>query len=144
MNTLEHHSFEYVLLPFDEGSLGSPAQLAYDRQQLQADLEAQERLFSLLVDKVGDCIIATDTRGHVRFLNRLAQALTGFSEKEAIGRPLEQILRFQTPAADESSPCEAYLDIRQKFELPIGSCRITDKDGVEHIVCGTSVVVHDG
>jgi PAS domain-containing protein len=45
---------------------------------------------------VGDGVITTDRRNCVRVMNPLAEALTGWSKKEAFGKPLAAVLRIAT------------------------------------------------
>lgn len=46
-----------------------------------------------MLDFVGDAVLATDTDANITYMNAAAEALTGFSRKEALGRPLEQVFR---------------------------------------------------
>lgn len=67
--------------------------------------EEARRWFSTTLRSIGDAVIATDQRGRVTFLNPIAEKLTGFSEAEALGQPLQavfQIISEQTRAAVES------------------------------------------
>jgi len=43
---------------------------------------------------VGDAIISTDVDGRVEILNPVAEALTGWRQEEARGRPLEEVFRI--------------------------------------------------
>jgi PAS domain S-box-containing protein len=43
---------------------------------------------------VGDAVIATDGEGRVEILNPVAEALVGWSQAEAVGRPLEEVFRI--------------------------------------------------
>jgi PAS domain S-box-containing protein len=43
---------------------------------------------------IGDGVIATDADGKVTFLNPIAQALTGWSETDARGKPLDEVFRI--------------------------------------------------
>src|SRR5262245_15045028 len=45
----------------------------------------------ITLDSIGDAVIASDVQGRVVFLNPVAQALTGWPELEAQGRPLHEI-----------------------------------------------------
>jgi PAS domain S-box-containing protein len=67
--------------------------------------EEARRWFSTTLRSIGDAVIATDRRGRVTFLNPIAERLTGFSEAEALGQPLQavfQIISEQTRATVES------------------------------------------
>ncbi len=52
--------------------------------------ETAERL-RVTLTSIGDAVMATDTGGRVTRLNPVAQALTGWSEDDAVGRPLHDV-----------------------------------------------------
>jgi PAS domain S-box-containing protein len=60
------------------------------RRAMRSVGEAEERLRATLVG-IGDGVIATDERGHVTRLNRVAEALTGWKEADARGRSLSEV-----------------------------------------------------
>jgi PAS domain S-box-containing protein len=72
--------------------------------------ESEERLRTTL-RSIGDAVIATDRRGRVIFLNAVAQGLTGWSESEAIGQPLEVVFRIvnEETRTTVESPVEKVL-----------------------------------
>ena len=61
------------------------------RQKAAAILHEQREWFRLTLASIGDGVIATDTEGKVTFLNAVAQSLTGWTEGEAKGTPLETV-----------------------------------------------------
>lgn len=63
-------------------------------------LEERER-FDVTLSSIGDCVIATDSAGTVTFVNPVAEALTGWSRAEAIGRPLEDAFRIVNEETSE-------------------------------------------
>ena len=56
-------------------------------------LQEQREWFHTTLASIGDAVIATDTEGHVVFLNSVAESLTGWKE-EAKGQPLEVVFRI--------------------------------------------------
>ncbi len=53
---------------------------------------AQARdLFETTLRSIGDAVISTDIQGHVTFINGIAQKLTGWMDRTAIGLPLKQV-----------------------------------------------------
>ena len=64
------------------------------RQKAAAILYEQREWFRLTLAVIGDAVIATDTEGKVTFLNAVAQSLTGWTEEEARGTPLETVFKI--------------------------------------------------
>ncbi len=64
------------------------------RRQLEKSLREQRELLHVTLQSIGDAMIATDTQGRVTSLNPVAQALTGWEEEDARGRPLEAVFRI--------------------------------------------------
>jgi len=59
------------------------------------EAEKKQRLFlEAALSSIGDAVIATDTERRVTFLNPVAESLTGWSLKEAVGRPLEEVFNI--------------------------------------------------
>jgi PAS domain S-box-containing protein len=58
--------------------------------RLEREDEAR-RLFTTTLRSIGDAVIATDERGAVTFMNRVAERLTGWDENDARGRPLDEV-----------------------------------------------------
>ncbi len=54
----------------------------------------QREALRITLQSIGDAVIATDTLGRVTSLNPVAAALTGWTEAEAVGRPLEDVFRI--------------------------------------------------
>jgi PAS domain S-box-containing protein len=60
------------------------------RRAIRSVAEAEERLRATLVG-IGDGVIATDEQGRVTRLNPVAETLTGWTESNALGRPLDEV-----------------------------------------------------
>jgi PAS domain S-box-containing protein len=68
------------------------------------ELESARNWLETTLSSIGDAVIATDHEGNLLFLNGAAEALTGWTQKEAYGRPLRDIFVIrneQTQAATE-------------------------------------------
>ncbi len=48
----------------------------------------------ITLESIGDAVITTDVRANVEYLNPVAEALTGWTNSEAIGQPLEKVFHI--------------------------------------------------
>ncbi len=53
-----------------------------------------ERWLTSTLKSIGYAVIATDTKGYVRFINPVAQSLTGWKREDAIGKPLKDVFNI--------------------------------------------------
>src|SRR4051812_21821620 len=82
----------------------------------QRDLERAR----VTLDSIGDCLISTDIDCRVLYLNRAAEAMSGWSSHEAAGRLLPEVLHLvdaDTRAA-APNPAEAALRRDARIGLP--------------------------
>ncbi len=70
-----------------------------------------ENIFKTTLYSIGDAVIATDKEGKITLLNPVAEHLTGWSEKDAEGKPLGEIFRIISEVNREAaeSPVEKVL-----------------------------------
>ncbi|MHB0875651.1 MAG: PAS domain S-box protein [Anaerolineae bacterium] len=59
--------------------------------ELTQDLRAERERLAVTLGSIGDGVLATDAQGDVKLMNRVAEALTGWQEEEAIGQPLRDV-----------------------------------------------------
>ncbi|HEX2932330.1 MAG TPA: ATP-binding protein, partial [Candidatus Binatia bacterium] len=57
-------------------------------------LRKQSDWLRVTLSSIGDAVITTDVEGRVTFMNRVAESLTGWTQDEAMGRPLPDILQI--------------------------------------------------
>jgi PAS domain S-box-containing protein len=60
------------------------------REQHGAQIRQREQWFRVTLTSVGDGVVATDSRGHVTFLNPVAETLMGAKLADVQGKPIEQ------------------------------------------------------
>jgi PAS domain S-box-containing protein len=54
----------------------------------------QREVFRVTLRSIGDAVITTDTEARITYLNEVAESLTGWSHKEALGQPLERVFQI--------------------------------------------------
>jgi PAS domain S-box-containing protein len=63
-------------------------------QQANVTLQASEEKLAVTLNSIGDGVIATDAEGRVTRLNPLAAQLTGWTQAQAAGRPVNEIFHI--------------------------------------------------
>jgi PAS domain S-box-containing protein len=63
-------------------------------QQANVTLQVSEEKLAVTLNSIGDAVIATDAEGRVTLLNPLAEQLTGWTQAEAAGRPVDEIFHI--------------------------------------------------
>ena len=53
-----------------------------------------QKEYLVTLNSIGDAVISTDTEGKIKFINQVAEQLTGWNHKDAIGKPLEDVFRI--------------------------------------------------
>ena len=61
------------------------------RRRAEEALRKQSEWLQVTLSSIGDAVISTDVEGRVTFMNRVAESLTGWSQEEALGRPLSEV-----------------------------------------------------
>ena len=88
------------------------------REQLIATLDTERRqtaevrdLLKTTLFSIGDAVLMTDNKGRITYLNRVAEALTGWLESVAEGRLASEVFRIVNEATREpiESPVDAIL-----------------------------------
>ena len=130
------------------------------RQREEAENAAKESelWMAATLNAIGDAVMATDTKGRVTFMNPVAQALTGWEQEEARGKPLEDVFDIMSeettkPLEDGVSKVlgegtvggqanETVLISKEGKETPIGDSRapIRNEEGA---IIGVIVVFQD-
>lgn len=119
--------------------------------------EQQERA-QVTLNSIGDGVLTTNLAGKVSYLNRVAEEMTGWSLKEALGLPLQQVFNLIDAETRKPivNPIARTLKSNTTVKLP-NSCLLVRRDGTEapiensiapihnrtNEVIGTVIVFHD-
>jgi diguanylate cyclase (GGDEF)-like protein/PAS domain S-box-containing protein len=109
----------------------------------EALFEERERA-QVTLNSIGDAVVSTDLSGRVTYLNVVAEDLTGWSQHEAAGHPLEEVLQIIDATTRQALPNLAMLAIRddKALELPPNSV-LMRRDGVEAAIEDSTTPIHD-
>jgi PAS domain S-box-containing protein len=109
--------------PLDENDLSrgvsfTALDVTEERRAIDALAEEKERL-SVTLRSIGDGVIATDTEGRIVLINHVAEDLTGWTQEECIGKPLNSVFNIihEVTRKPCHNPVEKVLQSKQIEEL---------------------------
>ncbi len=109
----------------------------------EAMFEQNDRALVTL-DSIGDAVMSTDVACRITYLNAIAEALTGWPQEEAIGRPLEEVFRIVDGGTRESAQNPVALAIRQNKTVALTpNCVLIRRDGVEAAIEDSAAPIHN-
>jgi PAS domain S-box-containing protein len=104
--------------------------IVVQRRRAEEQIREHQEWLRVTLSSIGDAVIATDTEGRVTYLNPVAQQLTGWSEAEAQGRPLEAVFRI------------VHEQTRQPVESPVA--KVLADGRVVGLANHTALIARDG
>jgi len=152
--------FGYLLKPFEEPELQISIEMALYKHQMERRLQESERWLATTLRSIGDAVIATDAAGRIKFMNLVAEALTGWPQSEALGEDLNRVFRIVSVVSEQQDAsvrdpvskairegvtvhlAHHLLITRNGGEVPIGDNAAPIRDEVGNII-GAVLVFRD-
>ncbi|HOU93805.1 MAG TPA: PAS domain S-box protein, partial [Polyangiaceae bacterium] len=115
-----------------------------ERKQAETALREEKERLAVTLRSIADGVITTDTEGRVVLMNPVAEALTGWRQPEAAGRPLAEVFHVVHAASGRSveDPVARVLTGGQTTELP-EEVRLVARDGVERPIADSGAPIKD-
>lgn len=139
----------YVLKPFDDRTLRTAIELAFDRHRRERQLiEGGERL-AAAIGSIDEAVIVTQEDGRVTLMNRIAETLTGWKQDEALGKPVAEIFATLNGRTGAPQPLPVGRVFREGVAIGLGNASGDDvvllsRRGSREIVQGSVTPVRDG
>ena len=75
-------------------ALQNATSILVERQRTEQELFAERERLRITLASIGDAVVSTDAEGRVVFLNPVAERLTGWTQAEAVSRPLTDVFQI--------------------------------------------------
>lgn len=141
--------YGYLLKPFGESDLQTSIEMALYKHRMEQKVKVSERWLSTTLQSIGDAVIATDAHCLVKFMNPVAETLTGWQQTEALGLSVQQVFNIINAQTGQPypSPVEGalhtgqvcYLEedtelvTRSGQQIPVDDSAAPIKDDLGHI-----------
>ncbi len=105
--------FGYVIKPFNERELRINIEIALYKHKMERELKESERWLAATLKSLGEAVIATDRKGIIKIMNPFAEVLTGWTQEEALGKPLSAVFNVISEGTDKQVEDPVTKAIRQ-------------------------------
>lgn len=101
------------------------------RKAMEYQLYTEKELFKTTLISIGDGVISTDIQGQVLIMNKVSEQLTGWTQAEAVGQPIEAVFQIinEFTGARCDNPVAKVLATEEIIELTNHTLLIS-KDGI--------------
>jgi len=134
--------YAYIIKPFRDRELQINIDIALYKHTMETKLkESYETIreknqwLVATIESIGDAVIATDPQGTIKLMNPIAEALTGWKQNEALGKPLANIFNIIGENVDEriESPITKAIRDDRFYGLADNTILVT-KEGMKRYV----------
>ena len=136
--------FGYLVKPYEDKMLHTTIEMALYKHKMEKKLRESEEWLSTTLKSVGDAVIATDAKGCVRFMNPVAQSLTGWKQEDAEGRALQDIFNIVNEETRERLRDPVAKVIREGLVVGLANHTVLiARDGTERPIDDSGAPIKD-
>ncbi len=114
------------------------------RRQAEENLAAEKERLAVTLSSIGDAVIATDMEGRIKLMNHVAADLTGWSQAEALDRPVEEVFHIIREETREvcDSPVAHIIKTGEPKSLANNTVLVA-RDGRERLIADSGAPIID-
>jgi PAS domain S-box-containing protein len=135
----------YLIKPFVSSDLRAALELALFRHRVARIAEQRGRWLDAVVQSMGDAVVTVDQEGKVTMLNAAAQTLTGWSQPDAVGKAVQEVVVLLDPDSRRPVMNPAVHALRQGKASNLGArpFLLISRQGAEHRLSDSAALIHD-
>ena len=112
--------------------------------RMEEALRRSEESLAVTLNSIGDAVLATDTDGRVTRMNPIAETLMGWTQAEALGRPVAEVFRIVNEETRQPAaiPVDRVLATGEIHGLA-NHTTLTARDGTERPIADSAAPIRD-
>jgi len=105
--------FGYILKPFNNNEIQTTIEMAIYKHRMDMRLRESEAWLSTTLQSIGDGVIATDEKGNIKFVNKVALDLLEYNKDEILSKRINDVFKMVTKDEELSATNLTYLTIQE-------------------------------
>ncbi|WP_322746062.1 diguanylate cyclase domain-containing protein [Nostoc sp. LEGE 06077] len=137
-------SWKDIVKKIAETELHLAAEMAIDQHKINTKMQEEQQPMVAIINSMQHAVVVTDAYGCIQFMNSMAEALTGWQQKEAYGKNLAEVVKLIDKDIEETIESLATQTIVTGAILYLpDNCVLVAKDGREILVGDYAAPVRD-
>jgi diguanylate cyclase (GGDEF)-like protein/PAS domain S-box-containing protein len=145
IQAVQHGAQDYVLNDrLDGHSLSKALRNMLERTANAEALFAEKERAEVTLNSIGDAVISTDAAGNVTYLNRVAEAMSGWTGAEAQGRPFGDVFQIIDSESPKHAANPMLMAMQQNETVGLApGCILIRRDGHHSAIEDSAAPIHD-
>ncbi len=142
---MQHGAQDYLLEGHVDGyAFARSIRYIIEREAARQELFIEKEVAQVTLNSIGDAVLSTDISDNVTYLNVVAEQMTGWSLKEAAGRPLAEVFRIIDGTTRKPSQNPMGLAVQENKTVGLAAnCILIRRDGCESAIEESAAPIHD-
>src|ERR1700683_3501324 len=133
-----------VAAHLDTYSLQRALRNAVERKGIEDALYVEKERAVVTLNSIGDAVLCTNISGNITYLNIVAERMTGWLRKEAIGKPLAEVFRIIDGGTRQTARDPMEMAVEENKPVgPTANCVLIRRDGHESAIEDSAAPIHD-
>jgi PAS domain S-box-containing protein len=131
----------------DDGKIVGAVEVTLDitaRKRAEEALAREKEHLAVTLASIGDGVVVTDTNGTITFINRSAEALSGWARADALGRKLDDIFMLvdERTKMPRRNPLDEVLRTGMPASLPTSNVLLS-RDGTGRLIADSGAPIRN-
>ena len=114
------------------------------RRNAEQKLRESEQSLAATLYSIGDAVLAADELARITRINPVAEELTGWTEKEAVGRPLDEVFNIINEETRQKAPNPVTRVLREGIVVGLANhTALIARDGSERPIADSGAPIRD-
>ncbi|MEK6556867.1 MAG: response regulator [Candidatus Margulisiibacteriota bacterium] len=103
LNRAKHsHAYGYLIKPFDDREMKSMIELTLEKHNFESQVHRNCDWLTTILRSITDSVIVAGNNGNIQMMNPSAERLTGWTQAEADGKNLHELLLLASDRREEA------------------------------------------
>ena len=140
-NSLSYGAVDFIGRPFNRAICRLRVQnhllLQQQAKAIQLSKQqiyAEKQRLQVTLNSIGDAVIATDTQAMITFMNPIAEQMTGWRQRDAIGKAITEVMHLRDAESKHASTNPIHLALQEKRIVAMAlNCELLPRNSTQCI-----------